>query len=340
MITLLAALVPILVLGIVGTVFTVPFVALGPGPTFNTLGEVQGKPVVDVTGTPVDPTSGNLNMTTVAVRDELSIFEALGYWVSGRHGIVPRSQVYPPGVSRDQVDRSNQQEFATSESNAEVAALRFLHKPTMVTVRDVSPDSPTAKSGTLRAGDQLVTVDGKPVATAQDVVNAVSSRPPGSSITVVWRRDGAEQTGSIQLGAHPNDPSKGFLGITPVATAQPPMHVAFNLADIGGPSAGLMFSLALLDKLSPGELDGGKFIAGTGTIDADGGVGPIGGIPYKMIAAREAGAQAFLVPAGNCQEAKQHAPAGLQLIKVDTLNTAVSALDDLNRGRPTPTCSA
>jgi Lon-like protease len=334
--TLIAALLPILVLGVVGSAVEVPFVALGPGPTFNTLGEVEGKQVVDVQGAPVDPTSGNLNMTTVSVRDGLNIFEAFGLWADGRFGLVPRAEVYPPGVPRDQVDKSNQQDFKDSEDNAELAALHYLKYPTKVRLRTVADDGPA--KGVLNVGDELVSVAGKPVATSQDVVDAVRGAQPNTAVPIVLRRNGAEQTVTVKLGARPDDSTKGYLGVTPEEAAQGPLQVTFNLADIGGPSAGLMFSLALIDKLSSGTLNGGKFVAGTGTIDPTGKVGPIGGIQYKMIAAREAGAETFLVPADNCNEAKQRTPAGLRLVKVDTLTTAVQSLESITAGRETPTC--
>ncbi|WP_185757022.1 YlbL family protein [Nocardia bhagyanarayanae] len=334
--TLLAALVPVLVLGVIGTVVKVPFVALGPGPTFNTLGEVDGKQVVDVVGAELDPTSGHLNMTTVAVRDGLNLFEAFGFWVSGQHGLVPRAEVYPPGVPREEIDKSNQQEFKDSEGNAEVAALHYLKLPTVVLIRNVGDDAPA--KDVLRPGDQIVSVDGAPIATPKDLVSAVSSLPPGSRLSVVVRRDNAERTEIVTLGARPDDPAKGYLGVTPGEGALPPMGVTFNLADIGGPSAGLMFSLALIDKLSPGDLDGGKFVAGTGTIDKEGAVGPIGGIQYKMMAAREAGAETFLVPAANCNEARQRTPEGLRLVKVETLDGAVQSLNAINAGAEAPSC--
>lgn len=335
-ITLLVAFVPVVLFGVVGSVFTVPFVALGPGPTVDTLGEVDGLEVVQVSGAEVDRTTGHLNMTTVAVRDGLTIFEALGFWVSGRHGIVPRAEVYPPGVSREEVDRSNEQEFTTSESNAEVAAMHQLNLPTAVFVHKVAEGAPAQEA--LRAGDQIVSMNGKSVATAQDVLNETSSRAPGTVVPVVYRRDGAEQTANITLGARPDDAAKGFLGLTPTVAAAPPMQIDFNLADIGGPSAGLMFSLALVEKLSPGDLDGGSFVAGTGSIDEDGKVGAIGGIQYKMMAAREAGAETFLVPAGNCNEASQRVPAGLRLVRVETLAGAVQSLEDLSAGQEVPSC--
>jgi PDZ domain-containing protein len=334
--TLLAALIPVLALGIVGSAVTVPFVALGPGPTFNTLGVVEGKQVVDVRGATVNPTAGNLNMTTVSVRDGLNIFEAFGLWADGNYGLVPRAEVYPPGVPRDQVDKSNQQDFKNSEDNAELAALHFLKYPTAVQVESIADNGPA--KGLLNTGDQIVSISGKPVATSEDVVTAIQGAKPGATVPIVVRRAGADQTVEVKLAARPDDSAKGYLGVTPEEVAQGPLQVDFNLADIGGPSAGLMFSLGLVDKLSTGKLNGGKFIAGTGTIDPEGKVGPIGGIQYKMIAARDAGAQTFLVPADNCNEARQRTPQGLQLIKVDSLTTAVNALDALNAGKPTPTC--
>ncbi|MBF6424280.1 PDZ domain-containing protein [Nocardia cyriacigeorgica] len=335
-ITLLVALIPVLVLGVAGSWFNVPFVALGPGPTFNTLGEVDGKQVVDVTGVEVDPTTGNLNMTTVSVRDGLNIFEAIGFWVSGEHGLVPRSEVYPPGVSREEIDKSNQQDFKDSESNAEVAAMNFLGLPTVVLARTVADNGPA--KAVLEEGDQIVSINGAPMNEPKDVVDAIGKLPPGSKITMVIRRDNAEQTVEVTLGAREDDPNKGYLGVTPGEGARPPMEVTFNLADIGGPSAGLMFSLALIDKLTPGELDGGTFVAGTGSIDQDGKVGPIGGIQYKMMAAREAGAETFLVPAANCNEARQRTPDGLRLVKVENLAGAVQSLEDLSAGREAVTC--
>lgn len=331
-VTLLAALVPVIVLGVVGTMVTVPFVALGPGPTFNTLGVVDNKQVVDIEGTPVDPTSGNLNMTTVSVRDQLNIFEAFGFWASGRHGLVPRSEVYPPEKSKEEIEESNKADFQSSEDKAETAALRQLKKdyPVGLQVGDVSDQGPAKDA--LKRDDQLVSIDGVPVQTVRNVQDVVAGKKPGSQVAVAFRREGKDETATVTVGARPDDKSKGYLGVTPVEKPVVPFDVDFNLADIGGPSAGLMFSLAVVDKLSPDELSGGKFIAGTGTIEDDGEVGPIGGIPYKMIAAREAGASAFLVPAKNCDEARQRTPDGLRLIKVDALSDAVTSLEKLRSG--------
>ncbi|MDT2007788.1 PDZ domain-containing protein [Rhodococcus opacus] len=335
-VTLLAALAPIVVLGILGTVIKVPFVALGPGPTFNTLGEVGGEQVVAIQGTEVDETTGHLNMTTVAVRDDLNVFEAFGLWASGRQGIVPREEVYPPDKSKDEVKQENDADFQQSEDSAELAALHFLGKPVDLRIAKVGEDGPS--SGLLREGDELVSVDGTEVSTVGGVQEAVADVAPNTEVPIVIRRDGAETTVQVTLGARPGDESKGYLGITPDEVPDVPFTIDFNLADVGGPSAGLMFTLAVIDKLSPGELNGGKFVAGTGTIDSDGDVGPIGGIKYKLIAADEAGAETFLVPAKNCDEARQGAPDGLRLVKVETLAGAVDALEAIDAGGDAPGC--
>ncbi|HET7741478.1 MAG TPA: S16 family serine protease, partial [Mycobacterium sp.] len=141
----------------------------------------------------------------------------------------------------------------------------------------------------------------------------------------------------ITLGDNP-DRDYGYLGVGVLDAPWAEFKIDFNLANIGGPSAGLMFSLAVIDKLTTGELNGGKFVAGTGTISDDGKVGSIGGITHKMLAAREAGATVFLVPADNCAEARTAHQDGLRLIKVDTLSTAVDALKTYSAGGEPPAC--
>ena len=153
---------------------------------------------------------------------------------------------------------------------------------------------------------------------------------------MTYRRDGQEQTANVALAASP-DRAQGLLGVRP--TVEPRAgDIRISLGDIGGPSAGLMFALAVVDKLSPGELTGGRFVAGTGSIDATGDVSPIGGIPFKMRAARDAGATVFLVPDENCAEAVATAPEGLQLVRVTGLGDAVTQLEALDDGAAPAAC--
>ncbi|MFA7509177.1 MAG: S16 family serine protease, partial [Mycolicibacterium vanbaalenii] len=164
------------------------------------------------------------------------------------------------------------------------------------------------------------------------------STKPGDTIIVDYRRKNAPMgTTEITLGSYPDRP-QGVVGVNVLDAPWAPFTIDFNLANIGGPSAGLMFSLAVVDKLTTGDVNGGKFVAGTGTISGDGKVGSIGGITHKIVAARDAGATAFLVPADNCAEAKTADADGIELLKVDTLEHAVDGLRTLSAGGEPPRC--
>jgi PDZ domain-containing protein len=323
-----------LALGVLGATVPVPMVALGPGPTFNTLDVVDGTPVVAVAGLPTYPTTGHLNMTTVSVTDRLTLFNVLGFWAAHDQQVVPRSTVFPPDQSDQQVQQQNSDEFAASEVNAEVAALTDLKLPTRVVVSDLTDGSPA--TGKLEKGDTLLAVNGKPVSSPQAVSDALTATKPGQPVTVIYSRGGTQADATVVLGSSPDRP-QGLLGVRPGIEPKDG-DITISLGDIGGPSAGLMFTLAVIDKLTPGDLTGGRFVAGTGTIDASGDVGAIGGIPFKMMAARAAGATMFLVPADNCTEAAANDPDGLQLVRVAKLGDALTALDALRANRPVTGC--
>ena len=338
--TLLTAAGLVVVLAVLAASVPVPYVALGPGPTYNTLGTDDGTEVIAIKGGTTFPTGGNLNMTTVAVRDDLSLVGAVGLWFSGRDALVPRETVYPPEKTTEQIQQQNTEDFQNSESSAVTAALSYLGYPSKVTVAAVSPGSPA--EGILAPGDRLTSIDSATVSTAKQVTDALGGTRPGQTVRVGYRRGAATATAEIKLGPPPPgvgaETTRGFIGVTQSQTPDVPFTVDISLANIGGPSAGLMFALGVVDKLTPGQLNGGKFVAGTGTIDDAGGVGPIGGIPFKLVAAREAGATAFLVPSPNCAEAAANVPAGLELVRVDSLKGAVGDLGDLTAGRSVPHC--
>ncbi len=324
------------VIGLLGGVVSIPYVAIGPGPTFNTLGSVDNTTVISVQGQNTFPTKGQLRMTTVSLTDSVTLFGALGLWASGRYSLAPREEYFKPGESQQDVQKENVQQFTDSQSNAQVAALRYLGYPMKVLVGTISKGSPV--TGVLNAGDRLLAVNGAKVSTSQQVQDALKNTKPGQAVPVTFQRGTApEQTATITLG-HADDRTWGFMGIGPIDRPDVNFQVKISLADVGGPSAGLIFALSIIDKLTPDNLDNGGIIAGTGEITDQGDVKPIGGIPFKMIAAREAGATAFLAPADNCAEAKQHVPDGLKLIKVSTLSDAVTALQALKAGKPTPGC--
>lgn len=334
--TLLVSLGLALALGLLGALATVPYVALGPGPTFDTLGVVAGKPLVDIKGTQTHPTTGHLNMMTVSVIDNVTLYGALALWIAGRSELVPRDEIFPPELSEQQVERQNQQMFQDSEANAEAAALRYLGYPTKVVLGQVVPGG--AASGKLDAGDRLLALEGHELRGARQVVDLLAGSHPGQLVRIRFQRgEAAPQEVAITLGTGPQ-PGRGYLGVGVTERPEVNFTITITLADVGGPSAGLMFALAIVDKLTTGALAGNTFVAGTGEIAPEGQVSPIGGIQLKMIRARQAGASVFLVPAGNCAEASQRVPAGLRLVRVNTLADAIHALDEIRVGQQPAGC--
>ncbi len=321
----------------------IPYVAVGPGVTFDTLGSVDGHPVITFTGDGIptaasDPASdtGHLNMTTISITDDVPLFEALGLWASGRYALAPREDYFPPDKTVDQVRAQDAQAFRDSQSSAEIAALRYLGYPSVTYVNEVPDGSPS--SGILRSQDRLVDIDGAAITDLASLKTALQSSTPGQVVSLTVQRDGQQVPEKVTLTANDQVGKQGFLGITAVERPVAPFTTAISLEKIGGPSAGLMFTLGIIDKLSGDDLTGGAFIAGTGTMDPSGAVGPIGGVLLKLVTAREAGATVFLVPADNCAEAVTDVPDGLQLAKVTSVDDAMQALKTLKSGGTPPGC--
>lgn len=314
----------------------VPYVELGPGPTWNTLGTDHGKQLIAISGGTTSNSAGQLRMVTVGVEDNISLWQAIQGWLSPSDAVVPREVIYPPDQTRQQVDEQNQQDFKASQSSAETAALRELGFPVRVLVQAVTAGQPA--DGHLQAGDMITSVDGKAVTSAAKLTSLIRAKPVGTALNIGYSRGGEPASTTITTSkAQDGSPRIGIQ----VEQKQPsPYQIQFSLDDVGGPSAGLMFSLGIVDKLTPADLTGGITIAGTGTIDDDGNVGAIGGIAQKMRGAKRDGATVFLSPADNCAEAVANAVPGLELVKVSTLDDALNALQTL-RQHGTPTlCSA
>jgi PDZ domain-containing protein len=319
------------------TSMPVPYVALGPGPTVNTLGSSDGKPIIQIRGHATSTSRGHLNLTTVSVSDGLDLGTAVRLWLDDDVAVVPREFVYPPDRSSQQTDAQNAEEFKQSQTSAETAALTALGYPVQVSVAGLAPGSPSA--GKLRDGDLLTSVDGKPVTSRTRLLALLRERSPGDTVVLGYRRGTTTGTARVVAGKAPDDTGRPVIGVS-VEQRQPhPFDITIALDRIGGPSAGLMFALGIIDKLEPADLTGGMFLAGTGTIDDDGTVGPIGGIRQKLIAARRAGATVFLTPAANCAEAAGAIPPGLRLVKVADLDQALTAVAALrNRTAPPAGC--
>lgn len=310
------------------------YVALHPGPTQDTL---AGLSIDARTYRP----SGTFLVTTVAVDAELGLVEWLQGGVSPRVRQVPRAELYPPGETVEAVRRRNVVQMDESQLAASAAALRSLGydvdtAPRGAEVVELLPGAPAA--GALEVGDVVVALDGRPVRSAQALADAVDRRAVGASVALTVRREGTVREVEVVVADDPAEPGARSLGVSVRDDVALPVPIEIDAGPVGGPSAGLLFAVAIVDALTPDDLTGGRVIAGTGTIDAAGRVGAIGGIRQKVLGAVErapgAPASVFLVPRGNLPEA-QRAPVarGILLVPVSTLDEAVAALRSLRGGR-------
>jgi len=340
--SLVSAFVGIVIAALMGLVH-VPYAILKPGPVTNTLGNGPGgKPLITVSGNDTYPTSGALDFTTVSVwggpDNPVNVWDWLAGQLDDTNTVVPEEQLFPKGVTATQVDAVNAAEMADSQQEAIAVALRALGKtvPEVVTVRDLTKDSPA--KGVLRPGDILVSIDATAVTTPDAVRKAIRAHKAGENALVTVRRGGTRQVLTVKTAS-----SQGYavVGVFLQAAFDFPIKVSINAGDVGGPSAGTMFSLAVYDKLTPGALTGGANIAGTGTIDGAGKVGPIGGIQQKLAGARRGGATWFLAPADNCKEVVGRIPDGLRVVKIATFTQARDAVEAIaaKRSASLPTCT-
>lgn len=325
-------------------VLPVPYVKLAPGPTFNVIGESDGEPFIRIEGTTTYPVSGNLDMTTVresgGPRGGLTFVEAIGAWFSTADAVVPRELIYPDDVTGDEVRQRQAALFSTSESDAVGAALGYLDIPvsTEVVATVVLEDAPAGEFFEPR--DAIISIDGVAVTEPGQVVDIVRAKPIGGSFAFEVERAGEPVTFTIESASNPTDPDSPYLGVTVGVFFTPDFEIDFTLQDVGGPSAGLMFATGIVDKLTPEDLTAGGYVAGTGTIDPDGSVGPVGGIRQKLAGARDAGAELFLMPDRHCAEAEGHVPDGLQVVPVTTLSQAIDAIRSWTAGEELGGCPA
>jgi len=255
---------------------------------------------------------------------------------------VPIESVFPAGKTVEERNEENTALMVDSQEEATAAALLDLGYDVgaRVAVHGFSDDS--AAEGILEVGDVVVAADGTPIETTQDLRDVINAGE-GAPITLEVERDGetVETAVTPRRGAIDGE-EVWLIGVTTMNEFVFPIDVTIQLDNIGGPSAGMMFALGIIDTLTPGELTGGEHIAGTGTIDAAGTVGPIGGIRQKLYGALDAGADYFLAPLDNCGEVVGHVPGDLQVVAVSTLDEAVEAVETIAAGvgvEDLPTCA-
>jgi PDZ domain-containing protein len=261
-------------------------------------------------------------------------------WLDDEVAVVPREVLYPQDQTTEQIQQRNTETMQLSQDSATTAALRELGIPiaTEVVVRAVTEGAPAA--GRLESGDVLTSVEGKKVTKASELRAAIGARPAGAVVKIGYIRDGEPGTVDITTARASDTEARAVIGVEPGEQADYPFDVQIQLKDVGGPSAGLMFALGIIDKLDEPPLTGGAYVAGTGEISPEGVVGPIGGIAQKLLGARRKGATLFLTPAANCAEAAAARPDGLTLAKVATLDDALTALQVTRDGGTPVSCSA
>jgi PDZ domain-containing protein len=283
-------------------------------------------------------------MTTVLVSNpgaKPDLFTLMTDWLDSDDGVYPFDVVYPDDVSPEEDREAGQVDMVTSQDVATAVALRELGYEVKPAIEVTAVSEGTPADGKLKVRDLLLEVGGTPIKSAQDVSTAVTSAEPGTPIPFKVRRGGKDgKIVDVEITPTVIDEHQR-VGIRIGEGFEFPFDVSVNISDnIGGPSAGLMFTLAIYDTLTPGSLTGDKSVAGTGTMQLDGKVGPIGGIQQKIVGAREAGAELFLVPPDNCDDALGARNGDMRLVKAVTMHAAVQAVEKWvkNPDADLPTC--
>ena len=337
----------LLTVGIVGALalsfIPSPYVIERPGPVFDTLGEVsvEGEtvPLISIPGEETFPTEGTLSMLTVNVvgnrETRPNWFEVITSWGNPSRAVLPLDEVFPPGQSVEQSNEQSAVDMQNSQKDAIAASLIELGYPleATLTVAGFSPDSPS--DGILMEGDEILSVNGEDPLDVTQLRAIIADNGTESPVTVEISRSGAAETVKVTPRENPDGDGNPIVGITVGADYDFPFEVKIQLEKVGGPSAGMMFALGIIDTLTSGFIQGGEDVAGTGTVNQAGEVGQIGGIRQKLIGADRSGADWFLAPADNCDEVTGHVPDGMTVFSVDTLDDALAALDAIRTGSDT-----
>ena len=319
---------------IAGVVLPAPFVIESSGPTFNTVGQFENRELVHIEGAETYPSEGKLDLTTVYVKGgpsgAVNAVNVLLAWLNPSDSVLPEDAVYEPNLTGQEVDDFNAAAMQSSQEDSVAAALDHLGRPydTTLEVHASIPDAPA--HGVLEPGDTLVALNSEPI-TDLDQLRRGLDRAGENGVDLTVERDGERLTRHLDL-TRSEDTGQWQLGVFLTPRYDFPITVDFELEQVGGPSAGLMFALGVIEELTPGSMVGTAHVAGTGTITPRGQVGPIGGIRQKLEGSAEAGASYFLAPSGNCNEVRGYVPDGLEVIEVETLGEAVNAVEQAAAG--------
>ena len=325
-------------------VLPAPYAVNGPGPTKDVLGEVDGEPLIEVAGAETYPSTGELRLTTISGVGgpgyPAYALNVLQGWFSPSSVVRPVEDVYPQDVSREEIDEVNAGQMVSSQENASVAALTELGYEVPATLVVAGTVEGTDAEGKLEEGDVLTALDGEPLPDYQSLVARLADVDPGDTVTLTVTRHSRSVDVPVVTGEREDGGAQ--IGVFVDPSFDMPVDVDINIEGIGGPSAGTMFALGIVDLLTPEDEAAGEVIAGTGTVDVTGAVGPIGGIRQKLAGAARDGATWFLAPADNCDEVVGHVPDGLRVVEVATLHEAREAMVAIGAGDgdDLPTCTA
>jgi Lon-like protease len=314
-------LVPLAAIVVVLGSVSLPAYSVGPGPVREVAPRIQ------VSGAETFPSKSRFVLTSVVV-DRVTPIEALLAWLDDDRSVVPESSILGPGETEEEGERRAVSQMDQSTIDASYVVLTELGDQTGypeehgsgVMVEQVVDGCPA--EGRLYPGDVIEFIDGTAVRDVDHFAELLEGAEPGRPIRIEVEVDGERE--EVSLTPRPcAGESRPLVGIRTLAAF--PFEVAISTGDIGGPSAGLMWALGLYDLLTPGDLAGGRTVAGTGAIDLAGGIGPIGGIEQKIAAARRADADVFLVPSANL-EAALGVAGDLPLVPVSSLDQALEYL--------------
>ncbi|MFC4560431.1 PDZ domain-containing protein [Nocardiopsis mangrovi] len=333
--TLIAAVVLLAAFAVGGLYLPVPYLVASPGLALDTLGEADGEPVIQVDGADSYAHDGGLSMVTVQYTGgpgvRMDLFTVLSAWLSPSQAVLPEEALFPPDRSVEEISETQTLEMDDSQTNATAAALTELgvDYDTEAFVAGVAEGMPA--EGELREGDVVTAVDGEPVGGKDEAVRLVADRAPGDPVEITVDRDG--EAVEAALTTTESDDGTAIVGIMVADDLLFPFDVEISVGDVGGPSAGMMFALGIMDRLSEESLTGGHEIAGTGTIAADGTVGGVSGVAQKMVSAERLGAEYFFVAADSCSQTFDSAAAGdIEVVRVERLEDAVGALEAIRGG--------
>lgn len=332
---ILVVMVVLLIVALAGTFIKVPYAVERPGPVTDTLGTLDdGSGLVEVNGAKSYDTQGPLYFTTVRVlggpEEHINGWEWLIGHLDADSEVVPEEEVFGEDRSEEEIEQMNKAQMQGSQKNSIAVGIRSTGTkvPQDNLVASIVKGLPAEDE--LETEDVITSVDGTRTRYVSDIVEAISDREPGDTVRLGIRRDDKPRT--VELTTEDIGGDRAGIGIGIEPRYDYPYEVRIDAGRVGGPSAGMMFALAIHDVLTPGALTKGKPIAGTGTIDDEGRVGPIGGIEQKMAGARDADARWFLAPEDNCKDVAGNIPEGLNVVSVATFDDARTAVESIAKG--------